>query len=44
MGKYSSDEPQALIVDDVGATRALLRDMLAEMGLNDIIEAENDND
>jgi len=41
MGRYTSDEPQVLIVDDVSATRAMLRDMLAEMGLNDIVEAQN---
>jgi two-component system chemotaxis response regulator CheY len=41
MGRYTTDEPQVLIVDDVKATRAILRDMLVEMGLNDIVEAEN---
>jgi PleD family two-component response regulator len=44
MGRYPSEEPQVLIVDDVGVTRALLRDMLVEMGLHDIIEAENGKD
>jgi two-component system chemotaxis response regulator CheY len=38
------DEPQVLIVDDVPATRAMLRDMLLEMGFNDIIEAGDGKD
>ena len=33
------DEPQVLVVDDVPATRAMLRDMLLEMGCKDILEA-----
>jgi two-component system chemotaxis response regulator CheY len=32
-------EPKVLIVDDVAATRAILRDMLLEMGFKDIMEA-----
>jgi PleD family two-component response regulator len=39
MNLDSFDEPQVLIVDDVAATRAMLRDMLVEMGFEDIVEA-----
>jgi two-component system chemotaxis response regulator CheY len=33
------EEPQVMIVDDMSGTRATLRDMLAEMGFKDIVEA-----
>lgn len=33
------EEPQVLVVDDVAATRAMLRDMLLEMGCKDILVA-----
>lgn len=33
------EEPQVLVVDDIAATRAILRDMLVEMGFKDIVEA-----
>jgi CheY-like chemotaxis protein len=34
-----SEEPQVMIIDDVPATRILLRDMLGEMGYATIVEA-----
>lgn len=34
-----SEEPQVMVIDDVPATRALLRDMLQEMGFCSIVEA-----
>jgi two-component system chemotaxis response regulator CheY len=33
------EEPQVLIIDDVLATRLLVRDMLTEMGISRIVEA-----
>jgi two-component system chemotaxis response regulator CheY len=33
------DEPQVLIVDDMSSTRAILRDMLQELGFTQIVEA-----
>jgi two-component system chemotaxis response regulator CheY len=33
------DEPQVLIVDDIASTRAILRDMLQELGFTQIVEA-----
>lgn len=38
---FTSDEPQVMIIDDVKATRDILRDMLKEMGLNLIVEASD---
>jgi CheY-like chemotaxis protein len=38
LGSFS-DEPQVMIIDDVPATRALLRDMLEEIGYSSIVEA-----
>lgn len=38
LGSFS-EEPQVMIIDDVPATRMLVRDMLGEMGYTDIIEA-----
>lgn len=35
------EEPQVMIVDDVSATRAILKDMLKEMGFKDIVEAKS---
>lgn len=35
------EEPQVLIIDDIAATRTLLRDMLREMGFTDIVEAKD---
>ena len=37
-------EPQVMVVDDVPATRELLRDMLAEMGFTSIVEAVSGRD
>lgn len=34
-------EPQVLLVDDVESTRAVIRDMLEEMGFKDIVEASD---
>jgi CheY-like chemotaxis protein len=33
------EEPQVLIVDDIASTRAILRDMLQELGFTQIVEA-----
>ena len=33
------EEPQVLIIDDVLATRLLIRDMLAEMGISRVVDA-----
>lgn len=44
MNQEHLEEPQVLIVDDVPATRAMLRDMLVEMGFRDIIEAGDGKD
>lgn len=35
------EEPQVMIIDDVSATRVILRDMLTEMGFKDIVEAKS---
>ena len=35
------EEPQVLIVDDVLATRLLVRDTLAEMGISRVVEASD---
>lgn len=35
------EEPQVLVIDDISATRSVLRDMLTEMGFTDIVEAKN---
>jgi two-component system chemotaxis response regulator CheY len=35
----NTDEPQVMIIDDMPATRALLRDMLTDMGFTTIEEA-----
>jgi CheY-like chemotaxis protein len=37
-------EPQVMVVDDVQATRELLRDMLQEMGFSSIVEAVSGRD
>jgi len=37
-------EPQVMVVDDVPATRELLRDMLKEMGFTSVVEAESGRD
>jgi two-component system chemotaxis response regulator CheY len=39
MAEIFREEPQVMIVDDMSGTRATLRDMLAEMGFKDIVEA-----
>ena len=36
-----NDEPQVMVIDDIPATRAILKDMLMEMGFNDVVEAKN---
>lgn len=38
------EEPQVMIVDDVSATRAIVKDMLTEMGFKDIVEAKSGED
>lgn len=38
------EEPQVMIVDDISATRAILKDMLTEMGFKDIVEAKSGED
>ena len=38
------EEPQVMIVDDISATRAILKDMLNEMGFKDIVEAKSGED
>jgi len=35
------EEPQVMIIDDVLATRAVVRDMLAEMGITRVAEAHD---
>ena len=35
------EEPQVLIVDDIASTRAILRDMLQELGFSQIMEASD---
>lgn len=39
MTKHCVEEPQVLVVDDIPATRAIMRDMLHEMGFTSIVEA-----
>jgi len=39
MKELFREEPQVMVVDDIAATRAILRDMLLEMGFDDIVEA-----
>lgn len=34
-----TDEPQVMIIDDIPATRDIIRDMLQELGFNKIVEA-----
>ncbi|MEY4669484.1 MAG: hypothetical protein RL518_2183 [Pseudomonadota bacterium] len=41
MVRTKREEPQVLVIDDVAATRAILRDMLVEMGFTDIEEAQD---
>lgn len=41
MARTFREEPQVMIVDDVSATRAILKDMLTEMGFKDIVEAKS---
>jgi two-component system chemotaxis response regulator CheY len=36
-----TEEPQVLIVDDVSDTRAFVRDMLREMGITRVMEAQD---
>ena len=38
------EEPQVMIVDDISATRAILKDMLREMGFTDVVEAKSGED
>jgi len=38
------EEPQVMIIDDISATRVILRDMLREMGFTDIVEAKSGED
>lgn len=38
------EEPQVMIVDDISATRAILKDMLTEMGFKDVVEAKSGED
>ncbi len=44
MAETFRDEPHVLVVDDIAATRAILRDMLIEMGFKDIVEARDGKD
>jgi len=44
MAQTFRDEPQVMIVDDVTATRVILKDMLIEMGFKDIVEAKSGED
>ena len=39
-----SEEPQVMIIDDVPATRTLIRDMLQEMGYTAIVEAASSDE
>jgi CheY-like chemotaxis protein len=39
MTNIYSEEPQVLVVDDIAATRAIMRDMLYEMGFTSVVEA-----
>ena len=39
-----TEEPQVLIVDDVAGTRAFVRDMLREMGITRVMEAQDGGD
>ena len=39
-----TEEPQVLIVDDVAGTRAFVRDMLLEMGITRVMEAQDGGD
>lgn len=41
MPSVINEEPQVLIIDDLAEARALLRDMLEEMGFRTIVEAKN---
>ncbi len=38
------EEPQVMVIDDISATRTILKDMLIEMGFKDIVEAKNGKD
>ena len=38
------EEPQVMVIDDISATRTILKDMLLEMGFKDIVEAKNGKD
>ena len=38
------EEPQVMVIDDIPATRAILKDMLMEMGFKNIVEAKNGYD
>lgn len=38
------EEPQVMVIDDIPATRTILKDMLLEMGFKDIVEAKNGKD
>lgn len=38
------EEPQVMVIDDIPATRAILKDMLMEMGFKNIVEAKNGDD
>jgi two-component system chemotaxis response regulator CheY len=44
MAQTFREEPQVMIVDDVSATRVILKDMLTEMGFKDIVEAKSGED
>jgi two-component system chemotaxis response regulator CheY len=41
MADTHRQEPQVLVIDDIPATRRILRDMLVEMGFDDIEEAKD---
>ena len=43
LGHYR-EEPQVMVIDDISATRTILKDMLIEMGFKDIVEAKNGKD